>query len=238
MARLTLDAVKTEIKELGYTYQEGEYKNLKSVLVVVCKEGHETTTTLHDLRKKRPCPTCSQFEVTDAEEVMMSKLPKKKGKRVLALDNATKVTGYSIFEDGKLLDHGVKKIDDSTKQNLRISYMKQWFVSMLTVWEIDAVGLENVQYQGNPQTLITLSKLLGALEVASLEFNIEPYIVSSQTWKSFCKIKGKNRFQQKENAQNHVKARYGFVASQDAADAICLGEYVAAQERFGETVSW
>lgn len=238
MARLSLDAVKAEIEELGYTYSEGEYKNLKSVLVVVCGEGHELTTTLHDLRKKRPCPTCSQFEVTTAEELMMSQLPKKKGKRVLALDNATKITGYSVFEDGVLLEHGAKKIDEDTKQNLRISYMKQWFVSMLSVWEIDAVGLENVQYQGNAQTLITLSKLLGVLEIASLEFGIEPYIVSSQTWKSFCKIKGKNRFQQKVNAQKHVKAKYNFMVSQDAADAICLGEYVASQERFGETISW
>lgn len=238
MARLTLEAVKQEIASLGYTYSEGDYKNLKSVLVVVCKEGHETTTTLHDLRKKRPCPTCAQFEVLEEEEIMMNQLPKKKGKRVLALDNATKVTGYAVFEDGALLEYGVKKVSDDTKQNLRISYMKQWFTSMLTVWQIDAVGLENVQYQGNPQTLITLSKLLGVLEVASLEFSIEPYVVSSQTWKSFSKIKGRGRFQQKENAQRHVKEKYGLTVSQDAADAICLGEYVSAQERYGEEVSW
>lgn len=238
MARLTLDSVKEEIKSLGYTYYSGEYKNLKSVIVVKCKEGHENTTTLHDLRKNRPCPMCAQFEVTKEEESMMNKLPPKKADRVLALDNATKITGYSIFEGGKLLHYGIKEIDSSTAQNLRISYMKQWFVSMLTVWDIDAVGLENVQYQGNAQTLISLSKLLGVLEIASLEYNIEPYIVSSQTWKSFCKIKGKNRAQQKENAQNHVKEKYGFVVSQDAADAICLGEYVAAQERFGKEISW
>ena len=238
MARLSLESVKKEIIELGYTYISGEYSNLKSVVIVKCHEGHENTTTLHDLRKKRPCPICSQFEVTDAEEQMMAKLPKKKGHRILALDNATNITGYAIFEEGKMIEYGIKKLDHDTAQNLRIAYMKQWFVSMLGVWNIDSVGLENVQYQGNAQTLITLSKLLGVLETTSLEYNIEPYTVSSQTWKSFCKIKGKNRAQQKENAQRHVKEKYGFVVSQDAADAICLGEYVAAQERFGNEVSW
>ena len=238
MAKLSMERVSEEIKELGFEYVSGTYQNLKSVLVVKCREGHESTTTLHDLRKKRPCLTCSQFEVTKEEEKMMSDLPKKEGFRVLALDNATKITGYSIFENGKLLHYGIKEIDSSTPQNLRIAYMKQWFVSMLSVWDIDAVGLENVQYQGNAQTLITLSKLLGALEVASLEYNIEPYIVSSQTWKSFCRVKGKNRAQDKEKAQTHVKIKYGLIVSQDAADAICLGEYVAAQDKFGQEVSW
>lgn len=238
MARLSIEQIKEEIKSLGFEYISGTYQNLKSVIVVKCKEGHENTTTLHDLRKKRPCPVCSQFTTTKEEEKMLAVIPKKVGRRVLALDNATYITGYSIFEDGKLIQHGVKEVDPSTAQNLRIAYMKQWFVSMLTIWDIDSVGLENVQYQGNPQTLITLSKLLGALEVASLEYNIEPYVVSSQTWKSFCRVKGKNRAQDKEKAQIHVKIKYGIIATQDAADAICLGEYVAAQERFGQEVSW
>jgi len=238
MARLSLEQIQEEIKSLGFEYVSGTYQNLKSIIVVKCKEGHENTTTLHDLRKKRPCPVCSQFTNTKEEEKMLAVIPKKKGHRVLALDNATYITGYSIFEDGKLIQHGIKEVESSTPQNLRIAYMKQWFVSMLTIWDIDSVGLENVQYQGNPQTLITLSKLLGALEVASLEYNIEPYVVSSQTWKSFCRVKGKNRAQDKEKAQVHVKIKYGMIVTQDAADAICLGEYVAAQERFGQEVSW
>lgn len=238
MAKLSMKQIREEMRALGFEYVSGTYTNLKSVLVVKCREGHENTTTLHDLRKKRPCPVCMQFEVTKEEEKMLSELPKKKGYRILALDNATIITGYSIIEDGKLIHYGIKEIDSSTKQNLRIAYMKQWFVSMLTIWDIDSVGLENVQYQGNAQTLISLSKLLGALEVASLEYNIEPYIVSSQTWKSFCKVKGRTRAQDKENAQNHVKQKYGIIVSEDVADAICLGEYVAAQARYGEEITW
>lgn len=238
MARLPLDVVKQEISDLGFTYKSGEYQNLKSVIVVECKEGHENTTTLHDLRKVRPCPICDQFEVTEETEEMMSKIPKKKGKRVLGIDNATKVSGYAVFEGGRLIDHGIKKVDNDTPQNLRIAYMKQWFISMLVVWDIDEVGLENVQYQGNPQTLITLSKLLGVLETASLEFNIEPYIVAAVTWKSHCGIKGRTRAQQKANARSHVWKTYGIRATEDAADAICLGEYVSVQERFEEGLSW
>ena len=238
MAKLSMDQIRAEITELGYSYVSGEYKNLKSIIVVKCSHNHEVTTTLHDLRKKRPCPTCATQEVTKEEEEMLAKLPKKIGKRILALDNATNTTGYAVYESGKLIDYGVKKIEPGTPQNLRIAYMKQWFMSMLNVWDIDAVGLENVQYQGNPQTLITLAKLLGVLETTSIEYNIEPYIVSSQTWKSHCKIKGNNRAAQKENAQKYVKEHHNIVVSQDAADAICLGAYVAFQERFGEEITW
>lgn len=238
MARLSLEAVKKEIKELGFEYVSGKYSNLKSIIIVKCPEDHQSTTSLHDLRKRRPCPVCAQFEITEKTEQMMSKIPAKKGFRVLGIDNATMVTGYSIFEDGKLIHHGIKKVPSSTPQKLRIAYMKQWFISMLTVWDIDSVGLENVQYQGNAQTLIILSKLLGVLETASLEFNIEPYIVPAATWKSFCNIKGRTRAQQKSNAQSHVWKKYKIRATEDAADAVCLGEYVAAQDRFGQEVSW
>ena len=238
MSKLSMAQVHKEVQELGYSYVSGTYSNLKSIIVVKCKNGHEVTTTLHDLRKKRPCPVCSQFEYSKEEEQMLSTLPKKTGKRVLALDNATLTTGYSVYENGKLLSYGVKEIDNKTPQGLRIAYMKQWLISMLVVWDIDAVGLENVQYQGNAQTLIALAKLLGVLENACVEYEIEPYIVSAATWKSFCNIGKKGRQLEKEGAQNYVKRTYNLVVSQDAADAICLGAYVAYQERFGEEFSW
>lgn len=238
MPRLTLDQVKQEIAELGFSFKTGNYTNLRSILVVSCAENHEITTTLHDLRKKRPCPFCAEIEKIAEHEEMLEQLPKKEGKRVLAIDNATKITGYAVFEDGKLLAHGVKKVSDEEDVNLRISYMKQWFVSMVRVWDIDVVGFENVQYQNNPQTLIILSKLLGVLENAALDFSLDTYTVASVTWKSHCGIKGATRERQKANARNYVKTNYNIKASEDAADAICLGTYVSYKERFGKKVSW
>ena len=238
MARLSMDQIKTELEDAGLEYVSGEYSNLKSVLNVKCHEGHEFLTSIHQVRRGSPCPICFQYENMDILESKIEAPPVKKGKRVLAIDNATYKTGYAIFEDGKYIHGGVKQ----TKKNdtaVRITEMKQWFVSMLLLWDIDVVGLENVQYQGNPQTLIVLAKLLGVLESAAYEITHKvPYIVPSVTWKSHSGVKGKNRDKQKENAQKVVKARYGITVSSDLADAILLGRYVCGEDKFGEPVKW
>jgi len=238
MARLNMEAVKQELEEHGLEYIEGEYLNLKSPITVKCHEGHEFLTSLHQVRRGSPCPICFQYDNMDLIESKMETPPVKKGIRILAIDNATKKTGFAIFEDGDYLFGGVKetqKVDTSTK----IADMKQWFVSMLLLWDIDVVGLENVQYQGNAQTLITLAKLLGVLENASYEImHKQPYVVAAATWKSYSGVKGAKRQQQKENAQLIVKARYGLSVSSDLADAILLGRYVYGQERFGSATTW
>lgn len=238
MARLSMEKVKQELIDQNLIFVSGDYKNLKSILTVECLEGHRFMTSLHEARRDPSCPVCSKHEAIGQTRVETKDPNRKEGKRILAIDNATNVTGYAIFENNEYLNGGVKK---TTKQNSidKIAEMKQWMVSVIDMWDIDVVGLENVQYQGNAQTLITLSKLLGVLENAVLEtLGTQPYVVPAATWKSHSNVKGKNRNKQKENAQKIVKARYGISASSDLADAILLGRYVCNQERFGKTTSW
>lgn len=238
MARLTIEQVKEELKGVGLKYIGGEYTNLKSLLDVECPKGHAFLISLHKARTKADCPTCYQYDNMDAIESKIERPSEKKGVRVMAVDNATNTTGFAIFEDGNYIHGGIKKTTKNQSVQ-KIAEMKQWFISMIELWEIDVVGLEGVQYQGNAQTLIILSKLLGVLENTSYEIlRTEPYIVPAVTWKSHSGVKGKNRAQQKENAQRTVQARYGLKVSSDLADAMLLGRYVCYQERFGQTTSW
>jgi hypothetical protein len=58
-------------------------------------------------------------------------LPKPKGAtRILALDQATKITGYSIFDDGKLVKVGTFTTS-SDDEIARVVSVKNWFISML-----------------------------------------------------------------------------------------------------------
>lgn len=239
MARFSLEQVKEELNKLSLDYIDGEYKNLDSLINVECEKGHTFITSLRAARKGVFCPTCSDISKPNTNESLLN-IPRKKGYRILALDNATHQTGFAIFENQELIEHGVKNSSKNKTALERITEMKQWLVSSIDVCEIDFIGLEGVQLQrGNPQTLITLAKLLGALEVAAFEkTGRNPSVVSASSWKSFSKIKGKNRQQQKENAQKMVKKLYGMVVSQDAADAILLGRYVSHQSRFGEENTW
>jgi hypothetical protein len=52
---------------------------------------------------------------------------------------------------------------------------------------------------------------------------LEPEIVLAGTWKSFLGIKGRNRTEQKRNAQAYIVDNYSIKPTQDECDAICIG---------------
>jgi len=240
MAKLSLEKVKQELVALGYIYVEGEYQNLKSILTIKCSHSHQFLASLEECRRKKQCPSCVSYNsYNEEEEKKMITPPEKKGLRILALDNATLKTGFAIFEDKKLIFSGVKEVSNLINTVERTAIMKQWMVSMVDLWEIDVIGLEDVQLQDNPKVLIILAKLLGTLENAAFEslFSV-PDVVSSTVWRAHCGIKGKTRMQKKEAAQDYVKKKYGMVVSQDRADAICLGDYLVEKHKFGKEVTW
>lgn len=240
MAKLSLDKIRQELELLGYEYVEGEYQNLKSILTLKCSKNHQFLASLEDCRKNKKCPTCEQYNsYNQKEENQMVKPPAKQKLRILALDNATIKTGFAVFEGKELIHSGVKEVSSSLPPVQRNAIMKQWMLSMIELWEIDVLGLEDVHYEDNPKTLISLAKLLGTLENGGFEKLLSPpEIVSPSTWRSFCGIKGKARQQKKEAAQDYVKKVFNIIASQDRADAICLGAYLADFYKFDKEVKW
>ena len=113
-------------------------------MIFECPHGHQVFAPWQKLRTRRDCPVCKQNSFTqNAEEI----LPKPKGAtRILALDQATKVTGYSIFDDGKLVKVGTFTTT-SDDEVARCVSVKNWFLSMLQSWKPDYVGIEGIQYQ-------------------------------------------------------------------------------------------
>ena len=241
MARLTLEQIKETAKEAGFEYLSGDYQNLKSVLMFKCGNNHSVPLTVTKLRQKVSCPVCQQFEQRDKIETDIGLVTSKKGMRILALDNATNISGWAVIENGKPIESGIFKAQSSHDQMERIIEISQWLSGMIYAWEIDFLGLEDVYYSGNAQTLILLSKLLGVLDYIGREILEKPTIVvSPSTWRSHCGVKGKSKIKLKESAQSYVKETFGIVASQDRSDAICLGIYVSHKCRFDteEMVSW
>jgi Holliday junction resolvasome RuvABC endonuclease subunit len=73
-------------------------------------------------------------------------VPKPKGAtRILALDQATKVTGYSIFDNGELVKYGTFQTT-SDDEIARCVSIKNWLVSMINNWKPDHIGIEGIQY--------------------------------------------------------------------------------------------
>jgi Holliday junction resolvasome RuvABC endonuclease subunit len=162
-------------------------------------------------------------------------VPKPKGAtRVLALDQATKVTGYSIFDDGKLVKYGTFHTT-SDDEIARCASVKNWFLSMLQNWRPDYVGIEGIQYQpkvfdgdtvGSVTLFQTLAHLQGVLLITCHEQDVPCKICPTNTWRNVCGVKGRARADKKKSMQLIAKDWYGITATDDETDAIGIGYYM------------
>lgn len=144
---------------------------------------------------------------------------------VLALDQASRVSGYSIFKDKELIASGtIPLADDHLGQ--RLVYLRQIVIDLVNKYNVDTILLEDIQLQQNAETHKILGEVLGSLEELATELVGTNYeVIPSVRWKSGLSIKGKQRAEQKRNAQKYVQENYGKKVTQDESDAICIGAY-------------
>ena len=90
------------------------------------------------------------------------------------------------------------------------------------------------QNQGNNIiTFKALAKLQGVLINVCLDEGVEYSVISPSHWKSIVKIKSKYRRDQKKEAMEFVDSFFGENATEDEADAICIGySYIKEKEGF------
>ena len=154
--------------------------------------------------------------------------------RILALDQSSQVTGWAIFQDGKLDKFG--KFDHKNSNVIaRISSLKADVLQLIEDESIDKVILEEIQMQGNVNNVTTfkvLAFVLGTLEILMYELDMPYETLPSSTWKSICGVKGRARAEQKKDAQRFVMEEYQTKAIQDIVDAICIGHAVTHRSAF------
>lgn len=211
-----LEAAKDEVAALGWTLLSEEYKNLDTIMDFECPEGHNLQLTLKQWRKNPICSVCEHSSIV--------KEKKKNAQRIIALDNATHITGWAVFDNKELVSYG-KYTTKSSETSDRILEMGDWLTNLLDKWEPNTVIFEDIQQQNNVSTFKILAKLQGVLEYISKKNNIEYYIIPPLTWKSNAGVKGKSRADQKKSAQLIVQKNYHIQATQDESDAILLGKY-------------
>ena len=153
--------------------------------------------------------------------------------RLLALDQASRVSGWAIFDNQELIDSGTftLKSDDIGE---RLVQYRQYLSELTDKYEIDEVAFEDIQMQGqvnNVQTFKILAEVFGVTQEYLAEQNYFYHIVSSNTWKSKLQIKGRTRPEQKKNAQAYVLEHYNKKVSQDESDAICIGASIVGDRR-------
>ena len=146
--------------------------------------------------------------------------------KILAFDQASLKTGVAYFDDTTLLESFVidfSKIKD-TKQ--RIEQMVLTVLLAIKEKKPDVVVLEDVALQRNAAVLITLSRIQGAIIGHCFENGIINVIYKPSQWRSVLGFTqgGKVKRQDlKKQAIQFVETHYERSASEDEADAICIG---------------
>ena len=180
-----------------------------------------------------------------ADASIRDKIPKANSNvyRILALDAATETSGYSIYDDKKLVAYGTFTVPYTNDSTARINEVKHWLDYVCNECKPNAIGIEGIQYQQQRgvKTFQTLANLQGVLLDYCYEHRNEyKYdLVTSSTWRS---VLGINNADQRENAkqkaQNYVKLMFGISATQDEADAICIGKYFTTKFIEKRQISW
>ena len=183
------------------------------------------------LRGKIECPVCAQNQFKMADEKV---IPKRGKTRVLALDQASHDCGWSIFDDKILIKYGLHSLSKE-EEIARINKLKQWLISMIISWQPDYIAIEGIQYQdevaGQAKMGITvfqtLARLQGVLMDTCFELKVPFEVCPTNTWRSHCGVKGKHRADRKRSMQLLAKSWYDISVTNDEADAIGIGKYLA-----------
>jgi len=136
-------SVANHLEEEGWKLISNTYKNLNTELEMECPEGHRQFQTYGNWRKHQLCEQCM---AGDPFKIKKNKVPIKKidTQRILALDAATNITGYSIYDDRVLVNYGTYKVDATLPTDERINNVKKWLITAINEWEPDFVGIENI----------------------------------------------------------------------------------------------
>ena len=232
MAKIKLEDIESQVSKSGWHLISDEYKNLDNELIFECPEQHRVYSSWKKMRNKLECPICKQNEYKNFDT---SIIPKKKEKRVLALDQATRTTGFSIFDGAQLVKFGT--FDTNLSSDIaRYFEIKNWLINMLHNWKPDYVVIEGIQFQATSTkdgekhsmgipVFETLARLQGILMMTCYENKYQFEVVSTNTWRAHCGVKGRTRTDRKRSMQMIIKNKYDISVSDDIADAIGIGMY-------------
>jgi len=154
-------------------------------------------------------------------------------KKLLALDQSSKITGWAVYNNGELEEFGKFNIDDMDIVS-RLLKIQEQIELLFDQKQITHVAIEEIQLQAsnnNVVTFKTLAFVMAAILLICKENNIPCETISSSTWKSACGVKGRDRASQKKDAQRFVEESFGIKATQDIVDAICLGFAISKKDK-------
>lgn len=147
---------------------------------------------------------------------------------VLALDQASRTSGWAVFSDGELIAHGTFTFTNANVAE-RLFHIHDKVTELIDKYEIDEIQFEDIQYQANVTNNVATFKILaevyGVIDELAYRLKIPARAVPPVTWRAILGIPGRTRAAQKKAAQEYVLNTFGIKVPEDEADAICIGQY-------------
>ena len=149
--------------------------------------------------------------------------------RVLALDQASRTSGWAVFDEGKLVTYG-KFTADQADVGDRLHFIRMRVSWLIDDYDIDEVVFEDIQLQDMAggkevgiKTFKILAEVFGVIYELLTEMKIKNAAVAPIVWKATFKIAGKGRSQEMKMAKAHIQSTFGLAWTEDEADAACIG---------------
>jgi len=229
LSKIKLEDIRKAAIEQGWTVISDFYKNLNTPMDFKCNEGHEIQLPYKNVRDKWECPICKQNKYYNFTEEVKPK--PKNVQRAIGLDQATHITGYSIFDNDELVYAGTFEAtaNDEIERDIQI---QNWLIQLIHSWKPDIIGLEGIQLQQFNDKMVgvttyqTLARLQGILMATCYNLKVDYIICPPATWRAHSDVKGRSRADKKRSMQNKIKEWFDITVSDDVADAIGIGKYI------------
>ena len=148
--------------------------------------------------------------------------------KIIAIDQASINTAYSVWVDSELIKYDMLVADKKIKSHARIRQMSVKIAEMIESEKPDFVIFEDCQLQaGNAATFQVLCQLQGMIMSKLYDMDLSFGIVRPSVWKSFLGVAKGKRDVQKANTIKKIEEMYSLdlVDNDDIADAIGIGHY-------------
>lgn len=146
--------------------------------------------------------------------------------KVLAFDQSTRVTGWSLFIDEKYVDSGVIDLGKNKNTEDRSKQMGLAICKVITDSKPDTVIIEEVAMQSNAQTLKLLARIQGVAIGFCAAHDVPLHILEPSKWRSvlsYTQGRAVKREELKQQSFDYIKENFGFDNfSEDRCEAICI----------------
>jgi Holliday junction resolvasome RuvABC endonuclease subunit len=156
------------------------------------------------------------------------------------MDQSTRVTGWSVFNDGQYVKSGVIDLHLIKDTDERSRQMGLEICKVIENCEPNEMVIEEVAMQSNVDTLKKLARIQGMAIGFATAHGIPTHIVEPSKWRSalnFSQGPKVKREQLKQQSRDFVKDVLGLsIKSEDENEATAINE--AAHRIYGWTDDW